>query len=261
MPMILLPPSEGKTSPISGDSLCLDDLSYSGLNKSREQVLTALEVVSKGEIEQARKIIGISAKQDFEIQRNREIFSSPCAPAHQIYTGVLFDAIGMDSLNKSQLAKLNRLTNVVSALFGLITLGDLIPTYRLSGDANLPIVGSLAKHWSPQITQELSKVKSMVIDLRSGIYQKLGPIPKEISENSVIPRVMQKMSSGPPKVVSHHNKATKGRIVRAIIEHKAKIESIEDLAELIAKLDADVSVVKPAKGQSARILDVVIAAH
>ncbi len=261
MPLILLPPSEGKTSPAKGDLLCLDNLSYPALNNSREQVLTALDVVSTGEIDEARKTIGISAKQDFEILRNREIFSSPCAPAHQIYTGVLFDAIGMGSLSKSQLAKLTQITNVVSALFGLITLGDVIPTYRLSGDAKLPIVGSLAKHWSPLISQELSQVKSMVIDLRSGIYQKLGPIPIETAENSVIPRVMQKMSSGPPKVVSHHNKATKGRIVRAIIQHKAKIETVDDLAELIAKLDADVAVVKPTKSQSARILDVVIAAH
>ena len=261
MPMILLPPSEGKTSPSHGDVLTLKKLSYFGLNDSREQVLAALGQVSNGAIEDARKVLGISAKQDFEILRNREIFSSPCAPAHQIYTGVLFDAIGLDSFSNSQLAKLIRTTNVVSALFGLIGVGDLIPAYRLSGDANLPITGSLAQHWTSQISQELSKSKSMVIDLRSGIYQKLGPIPEQISNNTVVPRVLQKMSSGPPKVVSHHNKTTKGRIVRAIIQHKAKVETFDELAQLIAKLDADVAVVAPKKIGLPFTLDVVISAH
>ena len=261
MPMILLPPSESKTSPTSGDFLDLDKLSYGELNISRRQVLGALEVVSRGAIEGARKTLGISAKQDFEIFRNREILSSPCAPAYQIYSGVLFDAIGMETFTKKELSRLIESTNVVSALFGLIGVGDFIPAYRLSADAKLPKISSLAKQWAGQVAQQLAPSTEMVIDLRSGMYQKLGPIPSEISENTVVPRVMQKMSIGPPKVISHHNKATKGRIVRALIRHKTRVDNFDNLAQLVAELGADVAVVKPTKNGMPFSLDVVISEH
>jgi cytoplasmic iron level regulating protein YaaA (DUF328/UPF0246 family) len=65
------------------------------------------------------------------------------------------------------------------------------------------------------------------------------------------------MKSGPPKVVSHHNKATKGRILRAIAQSKTKVKTIDDLAQIIRMLGADVALNAPDKA-GAVVLEVVV---
>lgn len=66
------------------------------------------------------------------------------------------------------------------------------------------------------------------------------------------------MPTGAPKVVSHSNKATKGRLVRALAQSTKSVTSVEQLAELAAKVALDVKIVKPAKAGSPWGLDVIV---
>jgi cytoplasmic iron level regulating protein YaaA (DUF328/UPF0246 family) len=258
MTMILLPPSEGKSVPNSQDTLDLANLSYSELTILRTRVATSLIKLSEGRVSTARKVLGLTANQDDEIERNHSLMEKPVAPAMYVYTGVLFDAIGIDSLGKRAFRNFSRDAYVVSALFGLISVNDHIPAYRLSGSTNLPKVGTLSSLWNGPVSKVLSNADEFIIDLRSGTYQKLGQIPACAAAHSVVPRILQKMPSGPPKVVSHHNKSTKGRIVRAIAESAKSIDSVEVLAAVVASLGADVEIVQPANSAKPLGLDVIV---
>ena len=254
MAIILLPPSEGKTPAQAGSKLNLKKLSFPELISQRQKVLEQLVALSQGSPAKAIKTLGISAKQTAELELNKSLMSAHCAPAWQIYTGVLFGALDAESLSPSQLKKLSDSTYVQSALFGLVGFTDSIPAYRLSGDCVLPKVGSLVKHWAAASTLALSEFDGLIIDLRSGTYVKLGPIPQSV--DAVIPKVYQKMAKGEPKVVSHHNKATKGRIVRAIAQSRSQVRTVDDVANVIAALGADVEA-KARPGQPTELKVVV----
>jgi len=256
MTIVLLPPSESKISPDSGPELNLEKLAFPDLVGQRTKAIEDLIKLSSGKQSKALSVLGISKKQEFELIRNQNLLTAPTAPAWQIYSGVLFEALGAHSFTSAQLKKLCELTYVQSALFGLVALGDLIPAYRLSGDCVLPKIGSLPKFWASACTELLAQESGLIIDLRSGIYTKLGPLPTE--SNSVLPKILQRMKSGPPKVVSHHNKATKGRILRAIVQSKTKVKTIDDLSNIISTLGADIHLKSPGKAAGPAVLEVVV---
>jgi len=258
MTMILLPPSEGKTDATGKQKLDFKKFSFPELTKQRQELANAVVAMANGPAAKARTALSISAKQDFEIERDQKLLTAPTGPAWSVYTGVLYDAIGIDSLSAKAKAKFEAENFVVSALFGLINVTDRIPAYRLSGDTVVPKVGSLTKFWSDSITQAITDHGEFVIDLRSGIYVKLGPTGKDIADQVVIPRIMQKMPTGAPKVVSHSNKATKGRLVRSLAQAAKSVTSVEQLAELAAKVALDVKIVKPAKAGVPWGLDVIV---
>jgi hypothetical protein len=258
MTMILLPPSEGKTDATGKQKLDFKKLSFPELTKQRQVLVAAVVTMANGPAAKTRTTLSISAKQDFEIQRDQKLLTAPAGPAWSVYTGVLYDAIEIDSLSGKAKAKFETENFVVSALFGLINVTDQIPAYRLSGDTVLPKVGSLTKFWSDSITQAITDQGDFVIDLRSGIYVKLGPTGKEIADQVVVPRILQKMPTGAPKVVSHSNKATKGRLVRALAQSVKSVNSVEQVAELAAKVALDVKIVKPAKAGVPWGIDVIV---
>jgi cytoplasmic iron level regulating protein YaaA (DUF328/UPF0246 family) len=258
MTMILLPPSEGKTDAIGKQKLDFKKLSFPELTKQRQELVNAVVAMANGPAAKTRTRLSISAKQDFEIQRDQKLLTAPAGPAWSVYTGVLYDAIEIDSLNAKATSKFEAQNFVVSALFGLINVTDQIPAYRLSGDTVVPKVGSLTKFWSESITQAITDQGDFVIDLRSGIYVKLGPTGKDIADQVVVPRIMQKMPTGAPKVVSHSNKATKGRLVRALAQSTKSVNSVEQVAELAAKIALDVKIVKPAKAGVPWGIDVIV---
>ena len=256
--MILLPPSEGKTDATGRQKLDFKKLSFPELTKRRQEIVNALVVMANGPVAKTRTALAISAKQDFEIERDQKLLTAPTGPAWSVYTGVLYDAIEIDSLSAKAKSKFESENYVVSALFGLINVSDRIPAYRLSGDTVVPKIGSLTKFWSESISELITKQDEFVIDLRSGNYVKLGPISKEIAEQVVVPRIMQKMPKGAPKVVSHSNKATKGRLVRALAQSTKSVTSVEQLANLAEKVALDVKIVKPTKAGAPWILDVIV---
>lgn len=256
--MILLPPSEGKTDATGKTKLKFAGLSFPELTDQRELLVSALIKLAEGPKAKALTTLAISAKQDFEIERDRNLLTAPTGAAWSVYTGVLYDAIGIDSLNASAMKKFESSSFVVSALFGLINVSDKIPAYRFSGDTLLPKIGSLTKFWGNSISSLIAEPDEFVVDLRSGTYVKLGPIAKEISDRVVVPRVMQKMPTGKPKVVSHSNKATKGKLVRAFANSKKPATNVEHWAQLASSIGAEVEIVKPAKSGIPWGLDVIV---
>ena len=258
MTMILLPPSEGKTDATGKQKLDFKKLSFPELTKQRQELVNAVISMANGPAAKTRTALAISAKQDFEIERDQQLLIAPTGPAWSVYTGVLYEAIEIDSLSAKAKSKFEAENFVVSALFGLINVSDRIPAYRLSGDTVVPKIGSLTKFWSESISELIADQGQFVVDLRSGNYVKLGPIDKEIADQVVVPRIMQKMPKGAPKVVSHSNKATKGRLVRALAQSAKTVNSVQQLANLAEKVAIDVKIIKPTKAGVPWGLDVIV---
>jgi len=145
--LILLPPSEGKTPAVRGSAVDWPSLSFPELNTYRAKVLEALGTVSAHE--NALALLGVGASLQDDVDRNTRLHAEPAAPAHQIYSGVLYDALGYKTLTPVQRRKADDSVLVISALWGAIRFADRVPAYRLSMGTALPDVGRLASFWKP----------------------------------------------------------------------------------------------------------------
>lgn len=233
--LILLPPSEGKTSPEVGPRLKLGELSFPELQPVRSEVLDALIAVCQGRPQRAATVLGLGPKQLGEVSRNAALVTAPTAPAIEVYTGVLYDALDVAHLPASARAKLNTHVVIASALFGFLRPNDPIPAYRLSGDTTLPGVGPLGSVWRDPLADVLGSTSGVIVDLRSGAYAKLGPIPPQAAHRALVGRVLLERN-GKRTVVSHHNKATKGRLVRALMQLRTVPSSQDAIIRSLEKL-------------------------
>ncbi|HEY8546908.1 MAG TPA: peroxide stress protein YaaA [Acidimicrobiales bacterium] len=256
--LILLPPSEGKTAPRRGTPLELAALAFPSLGPAREQVLDALVTLCEGDPEKAAATLGLPASQHGLVARNAALRTAPTARADRVYSGVLYEALDLPSLTAGAKRRAGTRLAVTSALFGLVRPADRIPAYRLSGDASLPGLGSVAgvwrEHLGPAITEALGD--GLLVDLRSGTYQAFWRPPADLAPRVATVRVLHEVD-GRRQVVSHFNKATKGRIVGALLEAGAHPRRPDRLADDLRDLGWHVEV-----GESTRKgtqLDVVVA--
>ena len=170
--------------------------------------------------------LGVS--QQFEITRNRELRSSPTIAALERYTGVLYDALDVGTLNVSAREFARDHVLIHSALFGLLGADDPIPAYRLSHDSRLPAL-PLRKLWREHISAVLAASDGVVLDLRSEAYVELGPAPA--GPKTAFLRVVSDSADGPRRALNHFNKKGKGQFVRALCEAAIDHQSIESVLE------------------------------
>ena len=256
--LILLPPSEGKTSPARGKPLDLETLTSPALTETRAQVLKHLVALCEGDAATAARTLGLGATQVDLVARNASLMTAPTARADAIYTGVLYDALGFATLSPGAKRRARSRVGIASALFGLLSPADRIPAYRLSGDASLPGLGSLSSAWRPVLgpAVQQNQGKGLLIDLRSGMYANLWrPDPSTAAKVAGV-RVLHE-HQGQRKVVSHFNKATKGRIVRELLEAGADPRTPTALAATLRDLGWQVEQKDP--GPRGTELDVVVA--
>jgi cytoplasmic iron level regulating protein YaaA (DUF328/UPF0246 family) len=237
--LILLPPSEGKTAPTRGKPLDLPSLSLSSLLDARAEVLDALVSLCspEGGTTDPAATLGLGKTQADEVDRNARLREAPTARADRIYTGVLYEALDSPSLGAAARRRATRRLMVASGLFGLVRPGDRIPAYRLSGDVTLPGVGNVATFWSRHLDGAVQDAagRGLVVDLRSSTYAPFWRPDPGTAARVVTLRVLHEVN-GTRKVVSHFNKATKGRIVRALLEDGGSPTSPAGFAEHLGRL-------------------------
>ncbi|MFD0314686.1 peroxide stress protein YaaA [Streptomyces flavalbus] len=215
--LVLLPPSEGK-APSGGDGgpLELGSLSLPELGDAREVVLGELVALCQGDEEKARDVLGLSAGLVGEVGKNARLHDAPTRPAGEVYTGVLYDALGLGSLDGVAKRRASRSLLIFSGLWGAVRIGDRIPSYRCSMGVRLPGLGALGAYWRGAMAGVLPGVAGdgLVLDLRSAAYAAAWKPKGEVAGRTVTVRVLHAPTR---KVVSHFNKATKGRIVRSLM--------------------------------------------
>jgi cytoplasmic iron level regulating protein YaaA (DUF328/UPF0246 family) len=227
--LVLLPPSETKHPGGGGDPLDLAALGAPELTPVRTELVEAL-VKLADDVPAARAALGVSAQQDDEIARNAALWTSPTLPALERYTGVLYDALDIGSLSRARRARADARLAVGSALFGLVRGSDRIPAYRLSAGSTLPGLPTLRALWRPVLAPVLADEPGLVVDLRSGAYAALAPVP-----GAVTVQVLSERPDGTRAVVSHFNKAHKGRLARLLATTTAEPGDVVGLRRLLRR--------------------------
>lgn len=223
--LILLPPSEGKSRPEKGESFQLASRP-TALQLPTREVITALRELCTGEPARALKALGLTHRQVDWLEFDAELADAPTAPAHSIYTGVLYQALDYPSLSRAAKARADKHVWVASALYGMVRLGDQISAYRLSGGTKLPGLPTEADLWQEPIQSVIDDFgPDLIVDLRSGAYTSLWRPPKAWRERVVVGKVWQLDRSGRRTSVSHHNKATKGLLTRELVRQSREIST------------------------------------
>jgi hypothetical protein len=235
--LILLPPSEGKLAPRRGRPLDLASLSFPALVRDREQLLESLVgLCTSGPPAVAAEVLGLGSTRTGEVTRNARLREAPTARSDVVYNGVLYEALDVTSLAGPARRRAASWLAVTSGLFGLLRATDRIPAYRLSGDAVLPGLGGVAGHWRGALSGVDEIVGAgLVVDLRSGMYAAFWRPPAALAPHVATVRVLHDVC-GKRQVVSHFNKATKGRIVRSLLESGAIQRTPTRLAEALRDL-------------------------
>lgn len=224
--LILLPPSESKA--VDADDappLDMGALSFPGLTPTRERVLGALETLCAGPEGTARQTLGLSPGQAAEITRNRGLRTAPALPASRLYTGVLYDNLGLATLDPDRAA---RSILIFSGLWGALRVTDRVPAYRLAMNVRLPPLGALAALWRPVLTDALP-TGDLVVDMRSAPYAAAWRPP-------AVKVAVFRERDGRRTVVSHMAKATRGAVARELLRNAADPATPEELVKTLVDL-------------------------
>ena len=255
--LVLLPPSEGKASAGGGAPLKPGSLSLPGLSAAREAVLTELVELCSGDEEKAREVLGLSEGLRGEVAKNAGLPTAGARPAGEIYTGVLYDALGLATLDAAARRRAADSLLVFSGLWGAVRVTDRIPSYRCSMGVKLPGLGALAGHWRAPMAEVLPEVagSGLVLDLRSSAYAAAWRPKGEVAGRTATVRVLHAPTR---KVVSHFNKATKGRLVRSLLTAGAAPRDPAALVEAVRDLGYVVEAEAPGRAGKAWSLDVLV---
>lgn len=223
--LILLPPSEGKTAPPTGPQLDLEKLQpgASQLLPARREVLRVLKTVSAGE--DALDILGVGQRIQAEVEANTRLDTASCAPAREVYSGVLYEAAHLTEMPTDPKVEVI----VQSALFGAVDLSSPIPAYRLSMGVKLPELGALASWWRPHlepVMNELAERHQVVVDARSGEYRKAWPGKHAHADFITVSAVRER--NGKRTVVSHEAKRYRGILTGALLRSANSAENSLD---------------------------------
>ncbi len=224
--LVLLPPSEGKSAPATGAPVDLARLGFAAeLTESRRRLLAALAELSAVPLERAVAMLGLSPGQAGEVAVDAALAGAPAAPAAEVYSGVLYDRLGLPHLP----AEARRQVLIASALWGVVGPEDRIPYYRLAAKAKLPEIGGLAAFWREPLAAALPDSEGeLVVDMRSGAYAAFWK-PRAATRLAV--RAFSE-SDDRRKPVSHMAKAVRGEVAKALLEAKRPPADPEAAAEL-----------------------------
>ncbi|MGW6919466.1 peroxide stress protein YaaA [Kitasatospora sp. NPDC054939] len=260
--LVLLPPSEGKAASGDGVPVELGTLSLPALGPARAAVLDTLVALCRGDEDTAAEVLGLTPGLRGEIARNAGLRTAGALPAGQVYTGVLFDNLGLATLDEPATARAEQALLVFSGLWGAVRITDRIPPYRCSMGVKLPGLGALGAYWRAATAAALPEVADgLVLDLRSSAYAAAWKPAGEVAARTATVRVLQEREVGgvlKRTVVSHFNKATKGRLVRDLLVAGAEPKTPGELVDALADLGHRVEVAAAGSARKPWQLDVVV---
>ena len=264
--LILLPPSEGKTAPASGPSLELGSLlDAERLTPPRREVMSALAEVSRRP--DGPSVLGLGPRSAELAEANLSLEASPCAPAYQLFTGVLYEAAGLDSIARNTAGRraLERHCVIFSGLWGVLSPADSVPNHRLSMGTFLPGPGRLSSFWKRHLEPSLTGMAAhgLVVDCRSADYVAAWRPSVRDSIEAMTVRVVRVDDDGCRKVVSHMAKQARGlltgELLKAVCAQSLPAQAqADDVADVAGQLDGvhDVEVSEPDR-PGGRVLTVV----
>lgn len=230
-PVILLPPSEGKAEGGTGPKLKISELSFPQLEKRRMAVRSALSTAMKGPEATRSKLLGVKGTAlASATAANLAVLTSPTTPAIERYTGVLYDALGVDSLSARDRKRLNNQVLIFSGLWGVVRPDDMIPDYKLKMGATIAPIGKLSTWWRESLTPAIDEsvagavVWNLLPKEHDSAWDPFGSAESTAKTPSAMFSVKFLDEGTPVKgertftTVNHWNKLLKGALVRYILE-------------------------------------------
>ncbi len=253
--LVLLPPSEGKSGRVRGRPVDLGALHLPELTTARSRVLEVLARVSA--TADGHRVLGVSDALAPELVRNTRWATEPAVPVAALYSGVLYDALGLAALPAGARRRATARLLVVSAAWGALRPDDRVPPYRLSMGTSLPGLGALAAFWRPRLAAALPPLATgLVVDCRSSTYAAAWKPEGPVAERTVTVRVLRD-EGGRRTVVSHMAKHTRGLVARHLVSRAGRDpRTASALASAVGEA-FEVELSRPGRDGSHR-LDVVV---
>ena len=222
-PLILLPPSEGKTPDGAGPPWTPGTMAVD-LDTERARTAAALRRAMRTNQASRSKLLGVNgAALAAATAANRSMADAPTMPAIERYAGVLYGALDAGSLGARARRRLDASVLIVSGLWGLVAPSDPIPDYKLKMGVSLPPLGKLSTWWRPAVDAALGQALSD----RSTATPVWNLLPQEhdaawsgVDDRPVYRvRFLEPGRDGQLVAVAHWNKFLKGALVRFLVEH------------------------------------------
>jgi len=149
--------------------------------------------------------------------------SATPGPAIQVYTGVLYAALGWNTLTNPAQKLGQSCIAIISAKYAVVRPLDPIEPYKEK---------IKNKKMAAQVAQALDGAESeLIIDCRSSTYQTVWQSPVAITvEIKVFTTV-----DGVKKVITHMSKKTRGEVVRYILKSSKVPRNPQELEEIVSQ--------------------------
>lgn len=230
-PVLLLPPSEGKSPGGTGEPWAPGRSAFPELDGHREKAISALLRAMRAAEPSRRKLLGVKdGALAAATAANRAVRTAPTMPAIERYTGVLYDALDSDSLPARDTKRLADQVVIFSGLWGASMPGDPLPDHKLKMSAAVAPIGKLSTWWRVPLTEALAPfVEGRVVWNLLPIEHDAAWAPPEAGSaepgapSGVLSvRFLDETTArrGPARTfttVNHWNKLLKGALVRHVL--------------------------------------------
>lgn len=224
-PLLLLPPSEGKTAGGTGhpwDDARHGERPTAALDGARREVLAALHAAMQGPAAARQKLLGVgAAAADAATATNLAIDGAPTRPAIERYDGVLYGALDHASLSRRDRGRLAAQVLIFSGLWGAVAPTDPLPDYKCKMGASLPPLGKLATWWRPRLAPLLAERASrrVVWNLLPNEHDAACVLPDDVKLVIRVRFLDDVVRKGARELVAvnHWNKLLKGSLARHVL--------------------------------------------
>ena len=192
-----------------------------------KEILNILKNLDKNQIEKIMKIKGELLEETYSNIINYEL--NPEIKAINLYNGVAFKKLELESYNSKELEYLNNSLIILSAMYGALNPFDNIKKYRL--DMTMKISeNSLYSFWSEKVTVYINELllqdnEKILLNLASNEYSKM--INKKSLNFKMITIDFKEFKNGKYSSVSSFSKQRRGMMLNYLI--KNQITNIEEI--------------------------------
>ena len=192
-----------------------------------KEILNILKILDKNQIEKIMKIKGELLEETYYNIANYDSLSE--TKAINLYNGVAFKKLELESYNSKELEYLNNSLIILSAMYGALNPFDNIKKYRL--DMTIKISeNSLYSFWSEKVTAYINELLSqdsekILLNLASNEYSKI--INKKSLNFKMITIDFKEFKNGKYSSVSRFSKQGRGMLLNYLI--KNQITNIEEI--------------------------------
>lgn len=207
-----------------------------------KKILNILKILDKNQIEKIMKIKGELLEETYYNIANYDSLSE--TKAINLYNGVAFKKLELESYNSKELEYLNNSLIILSAMYGALNPFDNIKKYRL--DMTMKISeNSLYSFWSEKVTVYINELLSqdsekILLNLASNEYSKI--INKKTLNFKMVTVDFKEFKNGKYSSVSSFSKQGRGILLDYLIKNQiTNIEEIKKFNEENYSFNSDLS--------------------